>query len=114
VKLQQFYITSALGALALVMAITSIIKGKSNQSLIQQQQQQQAEINRGQMSIQIGQNLLRKMAEVSLHNDKIKAVLAENGFTVTPQPTAGGAPAPAPTPAPTPVPAPTPAPEPVQ
>ena len=92
------------------MAIISIGLGKSNQSLIQKQQQQQAEINRGQMSVQIGQNLLRKMAEVSLHNEKIKEVLAANGFSVQPaNQAAPAAPAPAaPTPAPTPAPAPAP------
>jgi len=91
-KAPQFYITLALGALCLVLSLTAIVLGKSNNNLQQQQQSQQAEINRGNMSIQIGQNMLRDMAELSLKNDKIKQVLARNGYTVN------AAPTPAPTP----------------
>lgn len=85
-KAPQFYITLALGTLCLVLAITSIVLGKTNNTLMQTQQQQQEEINRGNTSVQIGQNLLRDMAEVSLKNDKIKDVLARNGYTVNAAP----------------------------
>lgn len=90
-KAPQFYLTSALGALCLILTITTVILGKGNNALMQTQQQQQEEINRGNMSQQIGQNLLKDMAEVSLRNEKIKNVLARNGYTVNV--------APAPTPA---------------
>ena len=83
----QFYTTLALGALCLVLSITAIILGKTNNNLQQQQQAQQEEINRGNMSMQVGQNMLRDMAEISLKNDKIKQVLAQNGYTVNPAPT---------------------------
>jgi len=91
-KAPQFYITLALGALCLVLSITAIVLGKTNTNLQQQQQVQQEEINKGNMSIQIGQNMLRDMAEISLKNDKIKQVLARNGYTVN------AAPSPTPTP----------------
>ena len=83
----QFYTTMALGALCLALSITTIVLGKSNNNLQSRQQQQQAEINRGNMSAQVGQNILRDMAEVSLKNDKIKQVLARNGYTVNVAPT---------------------------
>ena len=115
-KLQQFYITSALGALALVLAITSIMMGRNNQSLNTLLQQKQAQIQQVQAMVQTGQNLVRRMAEVSLTNDKIKDVLAKSGIQVNqsapgseaapaPSVPAPAAPAPA-TPAPTPVPTP--------
>jgi len=81
-KVPQFYVTLALGTLCLALSITSIVLGKNNNALQLQQQKQQEEINRGNMSVQVGQNLLRDMAELSLKNDKIKQVLARNGYTV--------------------------------
>ena len=94
-KAPQFYLTSALGALCLILAITSIVLGKTNNSLAVTQQQQQEEINRGNMSMQVGQNLLRDMAELSLRNEKIKDVLARNGYTVNAAPASSPANTPA-------------------
>ena len=93
-KVPQFYVTLALGTLCLALSITSIVLGKNNTALQMQQQKQQEEINRGNMSIQVGQNLLRDMAEVSLKNEKIKQVLAHNGYTVNVAPAASPSPTP--------------------
>ena len=93
-KSLHFYITLALGAICLVLSITTIVLGRSNNSLQLQQQQQQAEINRGNMSVQIGQNILRDMAEISLKNEKIKQVLANSGYTVNIAPKASPSPSP--------------------
>ncbi|MCX6967975.1 MAG: hypothetical protein NTZ46_09420 [Verrucomicrobia bacterium] len=95
-KSLHFYITLALGALCFVLSITSIVLGRSNNNLQLQQQRQQEEINKGNAALQIGQNMLRDMAELSLKNDKIKQVLTSHGLTVNVAPT------PTPTPAPTP------------
>ena len=86
-KSLQYYITLALGVICLALSITTIVLGRSNNSLQLQQQQQQAEINRGQASMQVGQNILRDLAELSLKNEKIKQVLANNGYTVNIAPT---------------------------
>lgn len=86
-KVPQFYVTLALGALCLALSITTIVLGNKNNYLQMQQQKQQEEINRGNMSIQVGQNLLKDMAELSLKNEKIKQVLARNGYTVNVAPT---------------------------
>lgn len=94
-KAPQFYITLALGALCLVLSITCIVLGKNNSNLQMQQQQQQEEINKGKVSAQIAQNLIRDMADLSLTNDKIKQVLTANGIRVNP-------PVPAPSPSATP------------
>ena len=95
-KAPQLYISSALGALCVILTIAGIVLGKTNNGLMQTQQAQQEEINRGNMSMQVMQNLLRDMAEASVHNPEIKEALAKNGFTVS------TAPAPASTPANTP------------
>jgi hypothetical protein len=95
-KAPQFYITSALGALCLILTIASIVLGKTNNSLLQTQQQQQEEINKGNMSIQYAQNIVRDMAQASLQNTQIRDVLTKNGITVN------AAPSPAQTPATTP------------
>ena len=93
-KAPQFYLTLVLGVLCLALSITVIVLGSTNTKLQLQQQKQQEEINRGNMSAQVGQNMLRDLAELSLKNDKIKQVLAHSGYTVN------AAPAPPPSPSP--------------
>ena len=94
-KALHFYITLALGAICLALSLTTVVLGRSNNSLQVLQQQQQAEINKGNLSMQVGQNLLRGMAEPSLKNEKIKQVLTRYGLTVTVNPTPTPAPSPA-------------------
>jgi hypothetical protein len=104
----SFYISTAASALALVLSIVLFIVGGTNQTLqadVQAQQtvlqQQQEEINRGNsISQQVGPALLRDMAVASTKNEKMKALLAANGYQVnvaTPAP--GSSPAPGAAPA---------------
>ncbi len=79
----QFYITVALASACLILSIAVIALGQSNQRLQVEAQNQQNEINRGNMSQQIGTNILKDMASVSVKNEKMKDVLAKNGYTVT-------------------------------
>ena|SRR5438067_2202829 len=98
-KPTQFYIVVALGAVCLILSIAVIALGQSNQRLQMEAQQQQEEINKGQISQQIGTNIVRDIAQLSLKNDKLKEVLTKNGFNVTVNPTApAGSPAPSSTP----------------
>lgn len=90
----QFYITVALAAVCLILSIAVIALGQSNQRLQTEAQNQQNDINRGTMSQQIGTKILQDMASVAVKNDKMKEVLAKNGYTVTVNP------APSPTPNP--------------
>ncbi len=107
----SFYTSVAASGLSLLLSIIIFVVGNSNQGLqneIQKQQlelqRQQEQINTGnQISQQVGPNLLRDMAVVSLKNDKMKALLGKHGYNVqqaTPAPgeapAAGGAAAPAP------------------
>ena len=90
-KSSQFYITVVISALCLILSVVAIHLGQSSQDLQGKLQAQQVEINRGMANKQSGQKLVNDMAQVSLKNEKIKQVLARNGYTVN---------APSPTPAP--------------
>jgi hypothetical protein len=87
-KVPQFYITVALGAICLLLSITSIMLTKSSQNLQTQFQAQQEEINKGDLGNRVGQNLLHDMAELSVKNTKIAEVLKANGYTVNVNPSA--------------------------
>ena len=121
----SFYISVAAAALSLLMAVIILIVGQMNQGLqsdIQGKQKevqavqadlqkQQEQINiANQISQQLGPNLLRDMAVVSLENNNMKELLKKHGYNVqqqaTPAPGGGGAAAPSST---TPAPAPAPA-----
>jgi len=85
---------------AFLLSIAVIVSGRSNQQRASglqakqsQMSQQQEEINKGNLSQQIGTNLVRAAAELSTRNEKIKELLARHGFTVTVN--ADAAPAPA-------------------
>jgi hypothetical protein len=99
----SFYISVAASALCLVLSIVVLIVGNINQGLqndIQAQQvefqKQQDEINRGNaISQQVGPALLQDMAASSTKNEKMKQLLAANGYTVTVStPAPGSSPAP--------------------
>ena len=81
-KPPQFYITVALSAACLVMSVAVIWSNQTNQRLQLELQREQDTINQGQATLQVGQNLLKDLAEISMKDDKIKQVLARNGYTV--------------------------------
>ena len=110
----SFYISVAASGLCLLLSIIVFAVGTTNQGLqtdIQQQQQklqqQQAQIQQGQViSQRVGPALLQEMAQVSVKNEKMKALLGKHGYTVNVE--APASPAPGAKPAPTaPPPAPT-------
>jgi predicted Holliday junction resolvase-like endonuclease len=90
-KPTQFYIAVALGAICLILSIALIALGQSNQHLQMEAQSQQAEINKGSMSQQIGTNIVRDIAQLSVKNEKLKEVLTKNGFNISVNPPAGSA-----------------------
>lgn len=81
-KPSQFIITVVVGAICLLLSIVTIALGHANQNLQVQLQGQQQEVQRGNMSQQIGTNLVTDLANLSVSNPKIKKLLADNGFTV--------------------------------
>jgi hypothetical protein len=103
-----FYISVAASGLSLILSIVLFTFGGINQGLqteVQKQQQelqkQQEQINTGNsISKDVGPNLLRDMAIVSIKDEKMKMLLAKHGYNVA-TPTPGPASSPAPGAAPT-------------
>ena len=95
-----FYISVGASALCLILSIVVFAVGLSNQTLqdeVQKQQQafqaQQAEIdNAGRISQTFEQGVLKDMANASLKNEKMKALLSKYGYNVQVAP--GNTPAP--------------------
>ena len=85
-KSSHFYLTSLLGFVGLVASIALVILGQSNLNLQVKARDQQKTIAQGTTSQQILQNLLRDLAQASTRDEKIKELLANNGFTVTNNP----------------------------
>ncbi len=79
-----------LGGLTLLLTVTLIGLGVSNQylqrSLQEEAQKSQATINQGQLSQQFGQAIIRDMANASINNPRMKDVLAKHGITVNQTP----------------------------
>ena len=78
----QFYIGAALGATCLVLSIAAVAIGQFNQRLQIEAQTQQAEVSKGSATQQIGNNILQAMAQSAGNNEKMKAILAKNGFNL--------------------------------
>lgn len=88
-KPSHFYISVAVAALCFLLSVTVILLGNSNQKLQNELQKQQAqlqaqqeEINRGNSMQQIGSNILRDMATVSIEDKEMKDLLSKHGYTV--------------------------------
>jgi len=82
-KPPQFIISVILSILPLILVIVLIFMGQKNERLQTQLQGEQAEINKGSMSQQIGVNLLKEIAGASVKDDKLKDVLTKSGYSVT-------------------------------
>lgn len=81
-KVPQFYVSVALGALCVILSITFLLLSKSTQNLQVQIQAQQQEVNQANAIAQHFQSLASDMVQASAKNDKIKQILAQNGITV--------------------------------
>jgi len=86
----SLYVTVLASALSVGLGITVLIQNNANHRLqedIQAQQRQlqkqQADLDRLAEGPPYG-SVLREMAIRSIHNEKIRAVLAANGYTVQP------------------------------
>ncbi|MEM1158826.1 MAG: hypothetical protein AAF649_12155 [Verrucomicrobiota bacterium] len=85
-KLKEVYITSALAGLSILLVIALFTLNKANQGITRSIQAQQNVINQGRVGEQVGQAVVRDMAALSVQNEKIKTLLANNGFNVTRNP----------------------------
>lgn len=65
------------------LTLVCIVFARQNQKLQAEVQAQQALINKGALSQQIGGNLVREMAAVAQTDDKMKELLSSNGYSVS-------------------------------
>ncbi len=94
-KAPQFFSLLASSIIALVLTVVLIVLGQGSKGMEQKLQAEQADISRGNMSQQIGTNLLREIAIASQKSAKLKDVLAKNGYTLKETPAPGASPSPA-------------------
>lgn len=91
-KRWQFSILLTLGILCLGLSLVTIVFARENRKLQESVQAQQAIINKGTLSQQIGTNLLREMAAVAQNNEQMRTLLQGNGFSLSAAPAASPAP----------------------
>lgn len=106
-KMWQFVTALILGLACAGLSATGIITGLTNETLQGQLQQQQLEISRGNLSQQIGTNLVREIASKASTDAALRDLLTRNGFvlndnSVPPQGQGQQQPAARPAPSPTP------------
>ncbi|MEO7165544.1 MAG: hypothetical protein ABI787_11130 [Spartobacteria bacterium] len=85
-KRWQFTILLTLGVACLLLSLVTIVFARQNRKLQAAVQAQQAIINKGALSQQIGANLLREMATAAQSDDRMRQLLQENGYNLTPSP----------------------------
>jgi hypothetical protein len=97
-KRWQFSVLLTLGILCLCLSLVTIVFARENRRLQESVQAQQVIINKGNLSQQLGTNLVREMATVAQTDEKMKTLLQDNGFNLSSGPTPAPAPAPGQTP----------------
>lgn len=85
-KRWQFVVLLTLGLTCVCLSLVTIVFASENRKLQATVQEQQALINKGALSQQIGTNLLREMATVAQTDDKLRELLQANGYNLSSQP----------------------------
>lgn len=91
-KRGQFILLLIVAVACLCLSLVTIVFAQQNQKLQAAIQDQQTIINKGALSQQIGTNLVREMATAAQTNEKMRQLLQENGFSLTPAPAASATP----------------------
>ena len=86
VKRWQFILLLIIGLSCFCLALVSIVFARQNQQLQAEVQAQQALINKGALSQQIGANLLREMAAIAQTDEPMKQLLRDKGYNLAPAP----------------------------
>jgi hypothetical protein len=81
-KMWQFVIALVLGFTCAGLSAFGIMTGLTNQGLQAQLQQQQLEISRGNLTQQVGTNLVREIASKASSDAALKDLLTRNGFVL--------------------------------
>ncbi len=83
-KRWQFTLLMTIGVTCLILSLVTIVFARQNRKLQGEVQAQQAIINKGALSQQIGANLLREMATTAQNDEKIRQLLQQNGYSLAP------------------------------
>lgn len=81
-----------IAAACLCLSAVTIVFALQNRKLQEAIQDQQSIINKGSLSQQVGSNLVREMAVAAQTDEKMGQLLQENGFNLSPAPTASPSP----------------------
>ncbi len=87
-KRWQFTLLLLIGAACLCLSLVTVVFARQNRKLQEAVQEQQAIINKGALSQQIGANLVREIAAAAQTDDKLRQLLQENGLNLSAAPTA--------------------------
>ena len=81
-KRWQFTLLLFIGIVCVCLSLVTIVFARQNRRLQEALQAQQAMINKGALSQQVGNNLLREMAVVAQRDEKMRKLLQDNGFNL--------------------------------
>jgi hypothetical protein len=85
-KTWQYLVAMVLGLSCVAMALVLVHTARGNQKLqeqlMAQQQAVQVEVNRGQASRQVGENVLRDIGVSALTNMTMRQLLQRNGYNI--------------------------------
>lgn len=87
----QYLISLVAGIACLTFSLLLLFAGQSAIKTQTRLALQQEEISRGSISQQVGVNLLRDMGQVALVNERVRQLLAANGYTINYTPPATNA-----------------------
>ncbi|MDD4871814.1 MAG: hypothetical protein PHR77_14750 [Kiritimatiellae bacterium] len=76
----EYNVTLILSIICLILAVWIIGVGRTNEKLQAKIQAQQVDIDRGNMSRQVGSRIIQDMIAVSASNHEIRAILETYGF----------------------------------
>ena len=82
----QFVLLTTIGVACLCFSLVTIVFAQQNRKLQEAVQAQQAIINKGALSQQIGANLLRELTVIAPTDEKMRRLLEASGYnsSVTP------------------------------
>ena len=76
----QFVLLTTIGVACLCLSLVTIVFAHQNRKLQEAVQAQQAMINKGALSQQIGANLLRELATIAATDEKMRELLNASGY----------------------------------
>ena len=76
-----------IGIACVCLSLVTIVFARQNRQLQEALQAQQTLINKGALSQQVGNNLVREMAALAQTDEKMHKLLQDNGFNLSASPT---------------------------